>query len=208
MEENKNLTAERSLEIIRESIERSQRTIARNSSWSMMWWGMLVVVFSLLTAFLWKNYGGPVWNFLWAAMWVIGYVGEWVIERYKDPVPTTFVSKTIGYVWSTFGVFVGSVGLILGLIGGGILSWELVMPNVFIFGGITSIICLCFGIATTITGAVVKNRVIQVCGLVAGLGGFFGALHFLDHRQLFVMAAVGVVGLVVPGLIIRVQNND
>ena len=52
MEENKNLTAERSLEIIRESIERSQRTITKNSSWSMMWWGMLVVVFSLLTAMM------------------------------------------------------------------------------------------------------------------------------------------------------------
>ena len=83
----------------------------------------------------------------------------------------------------------------------------IVSKNVFIVASITSVISLCFGIATTITGAVIKNRVIQICGLVAGLGGFFGALHFLDHRQLFVMAAVAIVGLVVPGIIVRVQNQ-
>ena len=39
MEEKNNLTAERSLEIIRESIERSQRTINKNSSIPLIWWG-------------------------------------------------------------------------------------------------------------------------------------------------------------------------
>jgi len=54
-----NLTAERSLEIIRESIERSQRTITRNSAVPMIWWGACVVVFSLIIAYLWANHGGP-----------------------------------------------------------------------------------------------------------------------------------------------------
>ena len=71
MKEKENLTAERSLEIIRESIESSQRTITKNSSYSLMWWGICVIVFALLIAYLWKNHGGPVWNVLWAAMWVI-----------------------------------------------------------------------------------------------------------------------------------------
>ena len=59
MEENKNLTAERSLEIIRESIERSQHAIAKNSGLPLMWWGALVVVFSLLINYLWRHHGGP-----------------------------------------------------------------------------------------------------------------------------------------------------
>ena len=68
METKENLTAERSLEIIRESIERSQRTITRNSSWSFVWWGSCVVVFAFLIAYLWKQHGGPAWNALWAVM--------------------------------------------------------------------------------------------------------------------------------------------
>ena len=52
MEVDNNLTAERSLEIIRESIERSQRTIHKNSALPLIWWGGCVVVFSLFIAYL------------------------------------------------------------------------------------------------------------------------------------------------------------
>ncbi len=201
------MTAERSLEIIRESIERSQHRITRNSALPLIWWGLCVVFLSVLIAYLWKNHGGPVWNLLWAAIWIIGYVGNWIIDKRRETVPTTFVGKTIGYVWTTFGIFCGGMGMLLGLIGSGILPLSLIMPNIYVFGSITSIISLCFGMGTTITGLVIRNRVIQVCGIIAGLGGFFGALHFPHHEQLYVMAAVAVVGLIVPGLIIHLQNN-
>jgi len=201
------MTAERSLEIIRESIERSQHRITRNSALPLIWWGLCVVFLSVLIAYLWKNHGGPVWNLLWAAIWIIGYVGNWIIDKRRETVPTTFVGKTIGYVWATFGIFCGGMGMLLGLIGSGILPLSLIMPNIYVFGSITSIISLCFGMGTTITGLVIRNRVIQVCGIIAGLGGFFGALHFPHHEQLYVMAAVAVVGLIVPGLIIHLQNN-
>ena len=207
MEEKNNMTAERSLEIIRESIERSQRTINKNSALPLIWWGVCVVFFSLFIAHLWKNHGGPVWNMLWAVLWLIGYAGNWIIEKRRENIPNTFVGKVIGHVWTTFGVFCCGVGMLLGFIGCGMLPVELVMPNVYIFGCITSVISLCFGMGTTITGLVMSNRIIQVCGLVAGIGGFFGALHFPGHTQLYVMAAVATIGLIVPGLAIFVQNQ-
>ena len=95
MEENSKLTAERSLEIIRESIERSQRTITRNSAVPMIWWGVCVFVFSFIIAYLWANHGGPAWNALWAIMWLAGYAGNWMIDKKKGTVPTTFVGTTM-----------------------------------------------------------------------------------------------------------------
>ena len=207
MEENMNLTAERSLEIIRESIERSQRTITRNSAVPMIWWGACVVVFSLIIAYLWANHGGPAWNALWAVMWLVGYVGNRIIDKKKETVPTTFVGKAIGYVWATFGMFCGGLGIMFGFIGIGILPLELILPKVYAFGCITSVISLCFGMGTTITGLLIRNRIIQICGFIAGLGGFFGALHFPGHEQLYVMAAVAVIGLIVPGALIHLQNQ-
>jgi hypothetical protein len=207
MEENSNLTAERSLEIIRESIERSQRTITRNSALPMIWWGVCVVIFSFIIAYLWKNHGGPAWNALWAVMWLVGYVGNWMIDKKNETVPTTFVGKSISYVWTTFGIFCGGIGFMFCFIGNGILPLELIMPKVYAFGCITSVISLCFGMGTTITGLIIRNRIIQVCGLIAGLGGFFCALHFPGHEQLYVMAAVAVIGLVVPGVLIQLQNQ-
>lgn len=207
MEEITNMTAERSLEIIRESIERSQRTINKNSALPLIWWGACVVAFSLLIAYLWNNHGGPVWNFLWAALWLVGYAGNRLIDKKRETIPTTFVGKTIEYVWATFGVFCGSMGMILGLVGSGVLPIELVLPKVYAFGCLTSIISLCFGMGTTIMGLILKNRIIQVCGLIAGIGGFFGALHYPDHMQLYVMAVVATVGLIVPGVIIHLHNK-
>ncbi len=208
MEDNKNMSAERSLEIIRESIERSQRTITKNSALPMVWWGVCVVIFSLLIAYLWKNYGGPAWNMLWAVMWLVGYVGNRIMDKRQETIPTTFVGKTIGHVWGTFGIFCGGMGILLGLIGCGILPWELILPKVYVMGCITSIISLCFGMGTTITGLIIRNRIIQVCGLLAGFGGFFCALHIPGHQQLYVMAGVGVIGLIVPGLLIHLQNKE
>ena len=210
MEEKTNMTAERSLEIIRESIENSQRTITKNSSLSLIWWGICVFIFSLVIAYLWINHGGPVWNWLWAVMWAIGYIGNRIIDKRKETIPVTFVGKTIGHVWNTFGIFCGCIGLILGLIGFGVIPESMVIHNeidAHLYINITSIISLCFGIATMITGFILKNRIIQICGLIAGLGGFFVALNFPWAEQLFVMAAVGFIGLIVPGLLIYFQNQ-
>ena len=207
MEEKSNLTAERSLKIIRESIERSQRTINNNSAIPLSWWGLCVVIFSLLIAYLWKNHGGPVWNMLWAVLWLVGYAGDRVIDKRRESVPTTFVGETIGHVWATFGVFCCGIGMLLGFIGCGMLPMELIMSKVYIFDYITSIISLCFGMGTTITGLVIRNRIIQICGLIAGIGGFFGALHFPGHTQLYVMTAVAFIGLIVPGVAIFMQNQ-
>ena len=205
------MTAERSLEIIRDSIERSQRTITRISSWSLTWWGVCVVVFALLIAYLWKHHGGPVWNALWAVMWLCGMLGEWGINRSRQPVPVTFVGKTIGQVWATFGMFMGVIGIICGLAGSGILPLAFTisgdLPDAHLYINLTSIISLCFGIASTITGFILRNRIVQVCGFVAGLGGFFCALKYPWAEQLYVMAVVAVVGLIVPGLVIYFQNR-
>jgi len=210
MEENKNLTAERSLEIIRESIERSQRAIAKNCGLPLMWWGICVMLFALLIEYLWKNHGGPAWNMLWFVMWVVGYIGNYLIDKKKDSVPTSFVGKTIGHVWAAFGIFCGGIGLILGLMSCGVIPVKCIVPdayvNCLVYMNLTSIISLCFGIASTITGFVLQNRPIQICGLVAGFGGFFAALRFPMH-QMYVMAAVALIGLVIPGLIVHLQSK-
>ena len=208
MEKDKNMTAERSLEIIRDSIEQSQRTITRNSAIPLIWWGACVTVFSLLIAYLWKNHGGPIWNVLWFVMWLVGYVGERIILNKRKPVPSTFVGRTIGHIWGSFGIFCGFIGAIFGFIGGGLLPIELIMPQGYVFGTITSIISLCFGMGATIMGFVLRNNIIKVCGIIAGIGGFFSALHFLGAEQLLVMAGVAVIGLIVPGIVIYLQNKD
>ena len=208
MEAKTNLTAERSLDIIRESIERSQRTITKNSAVPLIWWGSLTVVMSLLIVYLWKNHGGPVWNVLWFAMWPIGYVGNRFIDKRQTPTPPSFVGKTIGHVWATFGIMCGLFSWIICLACMGFLPIEVLGSGPHISINITSIIALCFGMGTTITGFILKRTIINICGIIAGLGGFFMALQFSGQaEQLYVMAAVAVVALIIPGLVVYIKNK-
>lgn len=207
MELNENLTAERSIEIIRDSIEFNRKRIEKDSGSSLIWWGSLVFVFSLLIMYLWKYQGGPAWNFLWFVMWILGYVGEEILRKRRVLVPENFVGKTVGQVWGTFGIFCGSLGFILGLMASGIIPTTGLNLSLGGYINITSIITLCLGIACTIMGFILKNRIIQVCGYLAGIGGFFFALHFPGVEQLFVMAGAGVIGLIVPGLLINMISK-
>jgi len=105
----------------------------------------------------------------------------------------------------------GAIGIILGLAGSGLLPVTFTVlgdhANAHLYVNPTSSISLCFGIASTITGFILKNRIVQVCGFIAGMGGFFGALQYPWSEQLYVMAAVAVIGLIVPGFVIYVQKQ-
>ena len=206
MEEKSNMTAERSLEIIRESIERSQRTITKNSALPLIWWGSMVVVFSLLILYLWKNHSGPVWNVLWFVMWIVGYVGNLLIDKRRTPTPPSFVGKTVGHVWSSFGIIVGLMSIIICFVAFGWLPIDIIGSGHQI--NLTSIISLCFGMGTTTTGCIVKSPLISTCGILAGVGGFFSALQFNGPEQLYVMAAVAVVWLIIPGLVTYLKNKE
>ena len=199
------MTAERSLEIIRESIERSQRTITKNIALPLIWWGCVVTVFSFIIVYLWSRYGSPVWNVLWAAMGLVGYVGNRYINKRKTPTPPTFVGKTIDHIWDTFGIVCGTLGGIICCVGFGWLPVEVLGSGML---NITGVISLCFGMATTIMGFVLKSTIIRICGILASVGGFFLALQFSGAEQLYVMAGVAVVALIIPGLVVYLQNKE
>lgn len=207
MEEKEIMTAERSLEIIRESIEQSRRAMTKQSGRPMIWWGSLVVVFAVLIAYLWTNHGGPVWNVLWFVMTVIGMVGAKMMDRQREPLPKNIIGSVIGKVWSAFGIFCCGLGFITCLAGLGVVSFKALAPTPGYFILITSIITFALGMASTTTGLILKNRAISICSIIAGIGGFFLALHFAGGEQLLVMAAVAVVGLVIPGIIVNIQTR-
>lgn len=56
---------------------------------------------------------------------------------------------------------------------------------------------------------ILKSTVIDICGIIAGVGGFFMALQFPGQaEQLYVMAVVAVVALIIPGLVVYIKNKS
>ena len=211
MEDQNKLTAERSLEIIKESIEQSRRDITKGSWKGMLVWGVLVAVIALIVGHLWKHSSwGPGANILWCLLGLAIVVNIWYDSR-KPKRPATFVSKTISQVWTCFGVMAGSLGLVCGTIAG--FGWKLPVLHapvnesmVWVFP-ITPIIILFMGLAGMITGSILKSKVIAVCCFITGAFGSLLALIFHGPMEMVVLAGVCVVGLVIPALIIRNEEK-
>lgn len=202
-----NLSAENSLRIIAETIERSRRTITKNSGKPLILWGVLVALFSLIIWGLWTKTGSPAWNFLWFAMSAIGFVCMKILFRNREKVPETEVSRMLGKIWMWFGIFAtGFFALVW--VAWGIRSLTGVEGTLSV--DLTLIILLMMGLGGTLSGAVLGNKVVTASSLIATT---FAALFLMvmptgSPLRILSFAILGVFALIVPGIILQKQGRE
>lgn len=208
MEEEKTMTAERSLEIIRARMEQSQRDIVRNAGKPMVVWGIAVVVFGLLIGWLWHHTGSPRWNLLWFVMVPIGFGISHVAGK-SDVKVRGYVGQVLGIVWLSFAFFATVFPFVGGLFAGicaDVLPMG-VQRGVFTVN-VTATIIILLALCITITGGILKNGWITGSGILTGVVGTALALVITGPWQSVLMAAVGVVLLIVPGVLINLQTRN
>ena len=189
MEQNKEMTAQESLQLISESLNKSRNDILRNSAKYFVLWGILLTATSLAIYLLWHFTGKPQWNFLWFAMPVIGYPLAALVGKSNAPIPQNEVSKMLGGVWSVFGTF----------------SLALSAIAVFIVPmHVTLIIVIILGLAECISGVLLKNWPIIIAGFLLGVGGAIFALLVRNEAQILIFTLGGVL-LLVTGIIMKLQ---
>ena len=191
MEQNKEMTAQESLKLISESFNKSRKDIIRNSAKYFMLWGALLTVTSLVIYLLWHFTGKPQWNFLWFAMPAIGYPVAAMMGKYNVAVPQNEVSKMLSGVWSVFGAFAVTLSAI---------AVCLVPMNVSL------IIVIILGLAECLSGVLLKNWPIIICGFLLGVCGAVFAMLVENDAQLLIFTLGGVL-LLVTGLIMKLQNK-
>ena len=202
-----NLSAENSLRIIAETIERSRRTITKNSGKPLILLGVLVALFSLIIWGLWTKTGSPIWNFLWFAMSAIGFVCMKTLFRNREKVPETEVSRMLGKIWMWFGIFAtGFFALVW--VAWGIRSLTGVEGTLSV--DLTLIILLMMGLGGTLSGAVLGNKVVTASSLIATT---FAALFLMvmptgSPLRILSFAILGVFALIVPGIILQKQGRE
>ena len=203
MEQNKEMTAQESLNLISETMNNSRKEIVRNSGKYFVLWGVLLTVFSLLVYFLWKTTGKVAWNNLWFALPIIGYpLSRWAKNKEKDSRAENFISRINGGIWGTFGVFACSVALFSVL-----YSQFFDSPLTTIVLGVTLSpqIVLLFGMSETISGIALNNWTIKIAGWITGIGGL--AVFYIAQagaEQMFIFTFAGIV-LTATGLIVKHQ---
>ena len=189
MEQNKEMTATESLQLITETFNKSRKGILRNSAKYFMLWGALLTITSLAIFLLWHFSGKPQWNFLWFAMPLIGYPLAALLGKYNVAVPQNEVSKMLSGVWSVFGAFAITLSAI---------AVCLVPMNVSL------IIVIIMGLAECISGVLLKNWPIIVGGFLLGVCGAVFAMLVHSEAQLLIFTLGGVL-LLVTGMIMKLQ---
>lgn len=203
MENNSELTAERSLEIIKKQIEQSRKTIEKNSGMPMVIWGALVCVTALIVGHLWRVTENANWNLLWFVMAIIGWgYMVWTSRKEKsNRMPKTFVSQVIGNVWFAFGIFASILPILMFVIA------PLFADSHVLGYGYTPLIIVLLGLATTATGMILKSGWMTAGSIIGGLAGFVCAILFKGPYEMMVLVGVSAVMLLIPGIMINRRKD-
>ena len=191
MEQNKEMSAQQSLQLISEIFNSSRKEILRGSAKYFMLWGVLLTLTSLVVYLLWHFTGKPQWNFLWFAMPAIGYPAAALMGKYNKAVPQNEVSKMLSGVWGVFGAFAITLSAV---------AVFLVPMHV------TLIIAILLGLAECLSGVLLKNWPVILGGFLLGVGGAVFAMLVKSDAQLLVFTLGGVL-LAVTGFIMKLQHK-
>ena len=201
-----NFSAENSLRLITETIERSRRTMAKNSGKPMILWGTLVAVTAVIIYFLWAKTGNPIWNLLWFAMSAIGGICTYVMGRDCEKVPATEINRILGKVWMWFGIFATGFYVMLWVVA--CIRYAANMDGI-VRVDMTMLILMMMGLCGAISGSVMNQKAVSLSSVLATALAVIFLLLIPDGSplQILTFLILGVVALIIPGLILQRKAN-
>ena len=208
MEEKSNMTAERSLEIITEQIERSRQVVARDTGLTLYVAGLCTMGMAILIGVLIFITANPAFYLLYVLLPLIIYFADRYAKRNHTKAPASFVSTIVDKTWQTFGIFVLSFFVFVILYNS--LMGRMESPEVYIRLMIKPfrIILLLFGMAITINGYTLKSRWMVWCGIIGGIGGFVWESFYVSQtivgRLFSIYDYVGIADGLIPATMIAI----
>ena len=230
MEENSNMTAERSLEIITEQIGKNRRAVSKTLGQSLYISGLCIMATSVLVAiinFITMSQGMVgIGHFLWFLLpVVIWQLSRKTIKEHAH-TPTSLVGSLVAKTWQTFGIF--ALGFFVIAIVCTFILFHMVSLSEYapIQIRVAPIIVLLMGMAISMSGQILNKRWLVWFGVVAGLlcfvwehfeMGTWVVMHitslppyetsaFMSSLPGLTIFIFGCVGLLLPGMMLKKQS--
>ncbi len=214
------LTAERSLEIITEQIEKSRQAVSKDTGQWLFVSGLTTMLMSVIVAGVNLLTRTPIAHLLWFALPVVIWLVMKRINRNRVPVPESLVGTLVKKTWYTILAF-ALVYVVIATV------WNIVLqhyesPDVYLHAGmhITPTVITLLAVAVSITGLILKKRslvwfgllsfVILKCGLFSVL--FVRLLSPTEFAKLSLIRPCefiflfALVGLTLPGWMLKKQK--
>lgn len=188
-------TPEKSLQLIAEVIENSRRDFEKNSGMPLVLWGGIVAVVAVVVWWLLGATSNAYWHMLWFVIPVLGYPLNMLLCRKDEKRAKNYVSGFVGMVWTMFGIL-------------SILTAVTACFFVPVWRPLIALlIIMMLGFSTGITGLVLKNALIAVCGVVTAIAGMVLISVVGPVFQPLVMGVAAVFGLILPGLVMNARRG-
>ena len=227
MEENANLTAERSLEIITEQIERSRNVVAKDTGQLLYMSGLATMGTAVIVALANGLSASPLGHLLWLVLPIIIWLIMRIHNKKQIQAPVSLVGTLVVRTWWSFGGIV--IGFYLFA-----LIWNFLVMRLYddlatatqAMVAITPVIILLMGMAVAITGHILKRRWLVLFGILGGLlvafceySGIIRAIivyTIASVKTIIVFTLItpclsiflfSLIGLVIPGLMLKKQNT-
>ena len=224
MEENSNMTAERSLEIITEQIERSRKAVSKEAGLSLYIAGLSIMGMAILIGLCTFFTGNQIFYLLYALLPVVIIGIDRYVKKGKPKVPESLVGSMVDKTWLTFGIFALSFCVFAILFN--LFMARMESPEVYVRLAIHPFryILLLMGMAITITGYILKSRWLVWCGIIGGIGGFiwesFGVTsmflgryfdpanfcRYINIPPTLIIVVFAFIGLTLPGWMLKNQK--
>ena len=229
MEDNNILTAERSLEIITQQIERSRKSVSEEVGMSLFIAGLCIIGVAFVTVVCALLTGNMAFHLLYVLVPILVIGIERYVKRDKPKVPDSFIGKMVDKTWQTFGIFVLTFFVLSILFNKLMIHDALVADNMQVYFqnriNPVRIILLMMGMAVTINGYTLKSKWMVWCGIIGGIGGFFWESFCVTQTILawcrlpleyyhvaqtiapnLIMAVFTFIGLTLPGWMLKKQQ--
>ena len=212
MEENNNMTAERSLEIIATQIERSRKSVSEDVGISLFISGLCIIGVAVVTSICALLTGNMAFHLLYVLIPILVIGIDRYVKRNKPKAPVSLIATMVDKTWQTFGIFV-LIFFVLSILFNNLMMHDAQVADnmqVFLQNHISPvrIILLMMGMAVTINGYTLKSKWMVWCGIIGGIGGFFweafGVTQTLTARSHVPLESYWIVQTIAPNLIVAV----
>ena len=179
MEENMELTAERSLEIITEQLEKSRRAVSKDTGQWLFVTGLIAMIMSVIVASANLLSWTPLFHLLWFALPVVIWLVMKYVNRNRVPVPESLVGTLVKKTWYTILTFALVYSVVAVVWNRYLVVYE--SPDVYLCAGlhITPTVVTLLAVAVSITGLILKKSSLVWFGLLSFMilrCGFFSLI--------------------------------
>ena len=195
MEENSNMTAERSLEIITKQMEQSRKSVSKDVGMSLIISGLCIIGIAFITSICAVLTRNMAFHLLYVLVPVLVIGIDRYLKRNKPKVPASFIGTMVNKTWQTFGIFVLAF-FVLSILFNRLMMYDaMVADNMQVYFqnrlNPVRIILLMMGMAVTINGYTLKSKWMVWCGIIGGIGGFFWEAFCVTDSLIARFSAVG-----------------